>query len=338
MVAMSDSMVVAIVAISLLIGVVVVIISVWFIPRWLAGRPRTDRQVKQRELENSIRGTILQAVAGTLFLVTASVAFVRLQEDIHHNKDDLALRFAEFQEDIQHNRQDFQVTADKQLADRFSQAISQLGTQNNIDVRLGGIYALHRIGSNSPSYRRALVEIYCAFVRAHSPWPPRSLEPKDSGKNQSNAKGGNAAVQPLQTRAPDIQTVMRILGGIKDRGQADLDLTGTDLRRANLRVMDLNRALFYKSNLSGANLTRTDLRKASLVRAILANAVLKDADLQGANLSASNLKGANLLDAHFDNKTQWKGTKSDCKTKWPDDESKKAAMQAGALVPASCSG
>jgi hypothetical protein len=55
------------------------------------------------------------------------------------------------------------------------------------------------------------------------------------------------------------------------------DLSGENLRRANL----------FEADLSGANLSRADLSRADLT----------DADLFGANLSGANLRGANLFEA-----------------------------------------
>jgi uncharacterized protein YjbI with pentapeptide repeats len=72
----------------------------------------------------------------------------------------------------------------------------------------------------------------------------------------------------------------------------DGNLSGADLRGANLRYADLSDA-----NLSDANLRYADLSGANLSDANLRDASLSHADLSGANLYRANLPGANLRDA-----------------------------------------
>ena len=72
----------------------------------------------------------------------------------------------------------------------------------------------------------------------------------------------------------------------------DADLSGATLRCANLRGANLSDA-----NLSGANLSGADLSGANLRGANLSGADLRGANLSGADLSGANLSGANLSDA-----------------------------------------
>jgi hypothetical protein len=82
----------------------------------------------------------------------------------------------------------------------------------------------------------------------------------------------------------------------------DGNLSGADLRGANLRYADLSDA-----NLSDANLRYADLSGANLSDANLRDASLSHADLSGANLyrrqpadaSAADLSGANLYHANL---------------------------------------
>ena len=73
-----------------------------------------------------------------------------------------------------------------------------------------------------------------------------------------------------------------------------VNLSGTDLRRADLFWADLSHA-----NLSGANLTDADLSWADLLHANLSGANLTDADLRGANLSGANLNEAIIKNTKF---------------------------------------
>ena len=82
------------------------------------------------------------------------------------------------------------------------------------------------------------------------------------------------------------------------------DLSGTDLRGAELIGVDLSGATLYKADLigvdlSGATLYKADLRGADLSEAELSGADLYGADLYGANLVLADLKCANLREANL---------------------------------------
>ena len=58
-----------------------------------------------------------------------------------------------------------------QITERFTRAIDQLG-HPELDVRLGGIYALERIARDSQDDHPQVVEVLTAYVREHARWPP----------------------------------------------------------------------------------------------------------------------------------------------------------------------
>jgi hypothetical protein len=59
-----------------------------------------------------------------------------------------------------------------QITERYTRAIDQLGDAE-LDIRLGGIYALERIARDSAADLVTIGEVLTAFVRGHAPWPPR---------------------------------------------------------------------------------------------------------------------------------------------------------------------
>ena len=63
----------------------------------------------------------------------------------------------------------FELTERGHLTDRYAKAIEQLGN-DNVDVRLGGIYSLEQIAADSSRDRdqATVVEVLSAFVRVHS--------------------------------------------------------------------------------------------------------------------------------------------------------------------------
>jgi len=71
------------------------------------------------------------------------------------------------------------------------------------------------------------------------------------------------------------------------------------LHKLWLETRFANKVKGERANLSGANLRRADLRGANLIRANLSEADLRDANLRDANLSGANLRDANLRDANL---------------------------------------
>lgn len=172
-----------------------------------------------------------------------------------------------------------------QLTDRFTKAIEQLG-HKELDVRLGGIYALERIARDSKEDHPQVVEVLTAYVREHAPRPGTP-----ASDNEAQGAGPQSADMPARTGSErpdtDVQAVLTVLGRRTLAHEQDatttLDLSSTHLSRANLG----------RANLSGANLLVADLIGANLPGANLLGADLLGADLTAAKLSGANLSGAN---------------------------------------------
>ena len=188
------------------------------------------------------------------------------------------------------SRRTFELTEQGQVTDRYSKAIEQLGS-DKLDVRVGGIYALERVGRDSATDYPTVMEVLTAFVREHSheQWPL----PRPEG------------AAPERSTRPDVQAALTVIGrrdAIRDRRSVDLagvcmaraDLTSADLTYANLTSTDLTGAFLRMADLTGANLTEANLTEANLTGMDLTRA-----RLTGANLTEANLTGANLTDAHL---------------------------------------
>jgi hypothetical protein len=136
-----------------------------------------------------------------------------------------------------------QVNRQGQIAERFTKAIGQLGC-NNLDVRLGGIYALERIAHDSKRDHGPIMEVLTAFVRYHAPWPRPSNRPHD----EEYAKDLMYAVQ----------AVVAVLG----RRQVGYDVHDLDLSSADLEGVKFGEGDFRCAILKGTNLQGTDLKGA----------------------------------------------------------------------------
>jgi hypothetical protein len=196
------------------------------------------------------------------------------------------------------------------ITDRFTKAIDQLGAEKdgkpNLEVRLGGIYALERIARDSPRDHWTIMEILTAYVRQNSRW----IEPAFTSRQGSASMPNNAgrqmpgqALQPHDSGEPplpraDVQAILTVIGRreLQDwRGHAELprlDLHATDLRRAFLANCNLVGAVLWDVHFENA-----DLREAHLEASVLWHAHFAGADLDGAHFDDAHIQGADLLEA-----------------------------------------
>jgi Pentapeptide repeats (8 copies) len=251
-----------------------------------------------------------------------------------------------------------------QLTDRFTKAIEQLG-HKELDVRLGGIYALERIARDSREDHPQVVEVLTAYVREHAPQqddpPVEPGAPRDP-EDRLPRMAYNPWRGPSTHPATDVQAVLTVLARrtLAHEDATTLDLSSTELQGANLRgggsfrgvdlseadpsEADMRHADLSKADLSQATLTRTsldgaNLSGADLSRAELENAYLSGANLSGANLGWASLRGADLIDADLGgadlsgahlgwtdlSAADLRGTTYNGHTTWPTDFDQEAA-------------
>jgi uncharacterized protein YjbI with pentapeptide repeats len=225
---------------------------------------------------NDVRATLLQGLAGAAILLGAYFTYRQLQIG---------------REQLESGREQLRIAQQGQVTERFTRAIDQLG-HAELDVRLGGIYALERIANDSSDDRATIAEILTAFVRGHAPWPPRM-------PGQYVADAAIERVPELQVRAPDVQAALTVLARrqLPPRPSGRLDLHATDLRKASLASANLQRANLVLANLAEADLDDANLQKASLNEVNLQRATLASANLEEANLEGAILQGARLVAA-----------------------------------------
>jgi hypothetical protein len=269
---------------------------------------RIELETNRLRLQNDARATMLQGLAGVAVFGGAIVAARQLRlgrDQLQHN--------------LKSTEQQLELSRREQLTERFTRAIDQLG-KGQLEVVLGGIYALERIAHDSGDDRPIIAEVLAAYVRTHAPWPP-------SRPGQWVARASLDELPSLQTRAANVQAAVTVLG----RGEfgALLDLRLTDLRNADLKGAKLKDVRLYEAGLQGARLQGADLHDARLVEANLQRARLNGANLQrarlnGANLQGAWLQGANLQGAQFDEAT-FQGALADGTTNWPDGFDPRAA-------------
>jgi hypothetical protein len=281
-----------------------VLLSVFVLPDYLITRDigGSVGKLKPAQLltaKDNVRKTLLQGIGGLLFLATAFFTWQQLK-----------------------------VSRENHTTEQFTKAVDHLGSEQ-MDVRVGGIYALERIAraSKRGQERGPILEILTSYVRQHaqkdSPqvqngsvmraWFSGLMVPKE-GNGQQNYSDPSK-IPPLDA---DVDAALLVLARrLFAKDDVDLQLARTDLRRtmlampkvkvAQLSRVNLQEALLPGSNLQDADLTAADLwqadfrwsnlQGAKLCNAYLREAKLCEAELQGADLKDACLQGADLKGA-----------------------------------------
>ncbi|MEV6154904.1 pentapeptide repeat-containing protein [Nonomuraea sp. NPDC052129] len=177
-------------------------------------------------------------------------------------------------------------TQQEQIADRYSKALEQIGS-DNVEVRIGGLFALERIAEDSPPYAATIPHVIMGFILGHD--RPATAE----GRWQPGADVG-AALRVLGIIAPFSAADAPHLGAAHFEGA---EWKGVDLSGANLFGAHLSGADLTDANLTRVDLTRVDLTRANLARANLSSADLTRADLTSADLASADLDRVDLTDA-----------------------------------------
>ncbi len=134
----------------------------------------------------------------------------------------------------------FELTERGHLTDRYSKAIEQLGN-DNLDVRLGGIYALEQIAHDSRRDRdqATIVEVLSAFVRVHSAplYQYKASLPKDAPPEPADEQRQKAVeyVAELDRPPVDVQAAVTVLGRLPTRSGPTVDVRA-DLTEAWLSL------------------------------------------------------------------------------------------------------
>ncbi|MGW4544731.1 pentapeptide repeat-containing protein [Streptomyces chartreusis] len=255
------------------LGTVFVVLPGVVVDHDLAGAsvPAQDRL----KAVNDVRTTLLQVVGGLVVLFGAYATWRQLRV----SQDGL------------------RATQEGYVTDRFSRAVDQLGS-DKLDVRIGGLHALWRIAEQSARDREAIISIQAAYLRTHLPWPP-------AGPQSPAADVPINDIAPLETRAADAQVALIALGVLcRHREQSWVNLSITDLRRADcdglwFPEVNFDRACMEAAGLYHANLTQASLVSVNLRHADLTTAILRRARCVLADLRAAKLVETDLRDADF---------------------------------------
>jgi hypothetical protein len=225
----------------------------WKIPTIRAQSVQGLSIKEQYELENATRtslaqafGTLSQAIGGTVLLVGVYFTWRNLI-----------------------------ATEEKQITERFTRAVEQLGNQQSSAIRLGAIYSLERIAGDSLRDHWVVMEILAAFVRENAAL----------SKHENSIGGISEEVQAALT-------VIKRRDVSKDPRNASLDLSRTYLKKANLKGEIVKELTFWKYSSKFSDLSNIDFTKSNLAEADFSNAKIVGANFSEAILT--NTKGLPL--------------------------------------------
>lgn len=162
----------------------------------------------------------------------------------------------------------------------------------NIEVRVGSILSLERIAQDSTRHDRGrdhvrIMEIICAYIRENAPAKHASPSPYDTGSPDEIAQARiqthpDQWIASLSRPRADIEIALIVLGrrstdqvGVEQcfknssgKGYC-LDLSHTNLRRANLTGGNFEGASFFESCLEGAYLNEGKFSNCNFIGAAL---------------------------------------------------------------------
>lgn len=287
-------------------------------------RAKLRKDIAQYQTDNQIKiwTTIVQAIGAAVLAIGGYFAWRNL-------------RVA--QQTLEATQAKLDVDREGQITNRFTQAVSQMGAElkngkPNLEVRLGGIYALERLAKDSPKDHATIMEVLTAYVRQIAPRPAplirRTRQELRPARREKWRQRTSRAPSPtsVPSTAPvdeawedlaepkpraDVEAILHILRrrvprevesedniiDLHDAALAGAPLAGAHLDRAVLQEADLERAVLEAAHLTNANLVGARLVEASLQGARLDRAGLVFADLRGAYLDRADLTGALLLRA-----------------------------------------
>jgi hypothetical protein len=167
----------------------------------------------------------------------------------------------------------FALTRSTHRAERFTNAIGQIGDRNSETIRAGGVHSLRLLATEEDTYWPVVERVLSALIR-------------------EKAKPG------IQITA-DVQEALAVIGDRPEQltpRRPPLDLRGVHLPAAILVRANLERAWLDNASLDGADLTDARLAGARLIGAKLENANLASADITEADLTGANLRLANFYE------------------------------------------
>lgn len=190
-----------------------------------------------------------------------------------------------------------QLLQDSNYTDRYTEAITQLGSES-LTIRLGGVYALERVAKDSRGDRETVQDVLAAFIRSDASRATAQLAYLDrdpSDDEEFELPLDVAAAMTVLSRRPETRS--------SDRPRIDLSgtrLNGFSFPGASLQDVQFSNASLVDVQLSNADLEGVNLDNAELAHASMPGTNFRRANFNGARLNYANLSGSDLSSAFMD--------------------------------------
>jgi uncharacterized protein YjbI with pentapeptide repeats len=198
-----------------------------------------------------------------------------------------------------------QAAEDKQITERYSKAIEQLGSET-LYVQLGAIYSLERIARDSDKDYWNIIEILTTYIREEYP-KSCSLTVEATLKviKRMNSSYGLDEWVPVDFSNVKLEKI--------DFSRAKLNganFEGANLTNANFEEADLTDVNFKRANLNGANFKKANLQNVNFTRTSIYSNDFSFANLKNTNFEETyiiniNFSNADLSDANFAKAITW---------------------------------
>lgn len=250
------------------------VVSVKYGTPWLADTGHLDPEARAAEL-GRVRTAVLASFAGLIAVAGAELT-----------------------------RRSYKLSRSAQITERFSRAVDHIGSEQ-VDVQVGGIFALERIAKDSRIDHQAVIELLTEFVRLNA---YRESVRGDSGEDEpvTDLAYDDEEIRELLIfeRPPErgaVQAAMTVVARREQRNDRNrrLDLRSSDLSRLDLHEAKLAHAKLYRTTLERAWLSEADLQNASLTDCCLDDVAFWKARLGHVRLQRSSMRRAWLEGAQL---------------------------------------
>ena len=208
-----------------------------------------------------------------------------------------------------YNRRQTEVAEQSHITDQINKAVENLGAtrpsgdrnEPNLEVRIGGLLALERIGRQNPEEHIQVMQILCSYIRENTNlFIKQSVDFAPDGRPNGDyvfpRSDLRMALDIIARRGPDLKEIEKL------RPEPyRLDFHGTDFRGLSLRHQDFESAILSYAQFQGADLEGVNLRLAQLNNVEFESASLYTADLSGSDMSFCDFEHANLNNADLEN-------------------------------------
>ena len=243
-----------------------------------------------------VRTALLAVLAGSIAVVGAI-----------YTARTFALNRQTYEHARETTRQSHELDQARLVTERFTRAVDQLGNEN-LDVRLGGIYALERLARESRDDHGPIMEILTAYVREHAPQPTRAAKAPDERQEEPGgwvyapARGASqrSSSRPrppehicpgcphsLGRRRPNTTRISGLIYGTRYSQARTCRGESAEALLDGRTCTDRG----WTGRSSTARASTADLHGADLGGAHLQEAYLKFAFLHGADLKARTCRG-----------------------------------------------